>query len=224
MSAALLKDVPGVREIPVFNDTGVYFLLSGDEVVYVGQSVSVHRRVASHVGRFHFDRVVWIPVDGVALDATEAAFIRLFNPEENRGVPTTDDSLDQQILAAHGVCAPDGTELPGKPLPANRRLAPWRREWIKTWRQIGLRAVYDARDGLRNSDLLNMKIDTFLELYRDKDVDRIRHFQESTYSQLNTIGDIVRLDRKNLLKYKNVGAKTVRRWFEVADELGLIGQ
>ncbi|MCE5247911.1 hypothetical protein LLG88_13440 [bacterium] len=79
--AALLNLI----EVPaVYLPPGVYFLCSGQEVVYVGQSVSVVSRVVTHrAGGKRFDRAYFIPIPESELDTVEAFFIKHLNPALN---------------------------------------------------------------------------------------------------------------------------------------------
>jgi hypothetical protein len=81
---------------------GIYFLLSGDEIVYIGQSTRIPQRVATHRYRLKFDRAVWIPVAEEDLDAYEGALIRRLTPPENTGSPSCADR-DQEICDLLGL-------------------------------------------------------------------------------------------------------------------------
>tara|TARA_R110000823_G_scaffold66885_1_gene156227 strand:+ start:455 stop:1153 length:699 start_codon:yes stop_codon:yes gene_type:complete len=63
--------------------TGVYFLVAGDEVVYVGQSVSVGSRIRSHMEAKEFDRWAYIPCDAGILDQLESLYIHTLRPRYN---------------------------------------------------------------------------------------------------------------------------------------------
>lgn len=65
---------------------GVYFLVRGDEVVYVGRSVDVYARIAQHrSSRKLFDSHAIIPIDSRAnRKKAERLFIRDWDPEYNR--------------------------------------------------------------------------------------------------------------------------------------------
>lgn len=65
---------------------GIYFLISGKEVVYVGQSIDCHVRIRTHFQRemIKFERVCVIPTRRQDLDAREKLFIELLNPKMNR--------------------------------------------------------------------------------------------------------------------------------------------
>ena len=70
---------------------GVYFLCQGDEVVYVGQSVSVPDRVMSHIRESRrpagkmFDplRIFYLPVPESELLRVESEFIARLRPRYN---------------------------------------------------------------------------------------------------------------------------------------------
>jgi hypothetical protein len=62
--------------------SGVYFLLYGDEIVYVGQSVNVYSRIAQHARKL-FDRYAVVPCHAGALDKLESLYIHLLRPKLN---------------------------------------------------------------------------------------------------------------------------------------------
>jgi hypothetical protein len=62
--------------------TGVYFLIDGDRVVYVGQSVNVYARIASHHDKV-FERFAFIPCKRDVLDSLESLYIHIFRPPLN---------------------------------------------------------------------------------------------------------------------------------------------
>lgn len=64
--------------------SGIYFLVRGDEVVYVGQSLDMLHRIARHrrEGR-SFDRYACMECEPERLDALEALYIAAFAPREN---------------------------------------------------------------------------------------------------------------------------------------------
>lgn len=70
-----------VVEIPPAHPPGVYFLMQGDEIVYVGQSVSPGARIAQHVKDKNFDRVLLIPT--INLSEVETKYIKLLRPKYN---------------------------------------------------------------------------------------------------------------------------------------------
>jgi hypothetical protein len=69
---------------PYENLSGVYFLVRGGAVVYVGQSVSIHVRIRTHIsdGKI-FDRVAYIKCPPEKLDLLESLYIHHINPEGN---------------------------------------------------------------------------------------------------------------------------------------------
>jgi hypothetical protein len=75
---------------------GVYFLICGDDVVYVGQSLNVAARVSSHISekKKAFDKAVYLPVPQSDLNLVERAFIRALRPlynDTNNGCRVTDE-------------------------------------------------------------------------------------------------------------------------------------
>jgi len=78
-----VKDILASAE-PYENISGVYFLVCGGAVVYVGQSVAIHGRIRTHIsdGKV-FDRVAYIKCDPEKLDLLESLYIHHINPEGN---------------------------------------------------------------------------------------------------------------------------------------------
>lgn len=62
---------------------GVYFLRKGNEIVYIGQSINVYGRVATHRSSKDFDTVEFLPCARDRLDEMEGFFIRLLRPRLN---------------------------------------------------------------------------------------------------------------------------------------------
>lgn len=62
---------------------GVYLLIKNEEIVYVGQSINVDRRVKDHATHKSFDRVALVPCQREKLIPLEADYIRVFNPRLN---------------------------------------------------------------------------------------------------------------------------------------------
>jgi len=62
--------------------TGVYFLIDSGRVVYVGQSVNVYARIASHNDKV-FDSFAFIPCDKNVLDSLESLYIHILRPALN---------------------------------------------------------------------------------------------------------------------------------------------
>lgn len=62
----------------------VYFLLDGDEVVYVGSSRFGLKRIGWHVGRYRFDRIAVLEVQDDERLRTEYGYIAQLRPKHNR--------------------------------------------------------------------------------------------------------------------------------------------
>lgn len=117
MYDSLARD--GFVDLPGISSSGVYVLVWGERIVYVGQSVNVYARICSHRNRLlryrkgkighnrpewdrviHFDRVwvMWAAVD--ELDHLELETIRKYNPEVNKilrryDIPTFEVDLNK---------------------------------------------------------------------------------------------------------------------------------
>jgi predicted GIY-YIG superfamily endonuclease len=62
--------------------TGVYFLISNNKIVYVGQSVNVYARISGHAGKT-FDSFTVIPCPREHLNVLESLYIHMFDPPLN---------------------------------------------------------------------------------------------------------------------------------------------
>lgn len=71
---------------PWKNTAGVYFLVKGDAVVYVGQSVSIFARIGQHKDK-EFDAVAFVPCAPNALDRLESLYIHVLRPPMNYNSP-----------------------------------------------------------------------------------------------------------------------------------------
>lgn len=79
---------------------GVYFLFKGDDVVYVGQSVNVFSRVASHKsGSKDFDGFTYVQCDKRHLDFLESLYIHALRPRLNGSVGGTYKAKDGRKTA-----------------------------------------------------------------------------------------------------------------------------
>ena len=63
------------------NQCGVYFLVRGNRVVYVGQSVQISARLADHSKTKDFDSYAFIRCDKEKLDVLESLYIHALSPE-----------------------------------------------------------------------------------------------------------------------------------------------
>lgn len=62
--------------------TGIYFLLQGGAVIYVGQALNVYRRIAHHDDK-PYDEARFLPCGADQLNDWEGFFIRLLEPALN---------------------------------------------------------------------------------------------------------------------------------------------
>lgn len=62
--------------------SGVYFLILGQRIVYIGQSTNVFSRVKQHKDK-NFDRFTYIPCDPGNLDVMESLYIHYLRPPLN---------------------------------------------------------------------------------------------------------------------------------------------
>lgn len=64
---------------------GVYFLISNNEIVYVGQSMTIARRISEHLHKP--DSVAWMETPRWCREYIEAYYINRILPERNTKIP-----------------------------------------------------------------------------------------------------------------------------------------
>jgi len=64
---------------------GVYFLLDEDEIVYIGQSTNIYRRLSSHLSlkKFKFTKFAYLEFPINLLSNEEVKYIKKFKPKYN---------------------------------------------------------------------------------------------------------------------------------------------
>ena len=70
------------NEIPWNTLVGIYFLIKDKEIVYIGQSTNVYRRLTAHTDK-HFSGYVVIPCETHELDILESLYIHCLQPKYN---------------------------------------------------------------------------------------------------------------------------------------------
>lgn len=81
---ALLPEEEIVKtSLPWEKSSGVYFLVSGNRVVYVGQSVNVYSRIDEHTRVKSFERYAYVPCSIDMLDRLESLYIHCLRPPLN---------------------------------------------------------------------------------------------------------------------------------------------
>lgn len=63
--------------------SGVYFLFKGDDLLYIGQSKNLMRRLGDHASQINFDSYAIFPCPSEDLDHTERSLILKFLPPLN---------------------------------------------------------------------------------------------------------------------------------------------
>ena len=94
--------VPNLNQIPfpiAKYPPAIYFLCSGPEVVYVGQSTVLPARIGQHLQQNTkiFDRIFYIPVPEKRLNDVERMYIETLKPKYNGKNP---DKYDNSVPAA----------------------------------------------------------------------------------------------------------------------------
>lgn len=85
-----MENIKDLKRYEVLSDdSGVYFLYQGDEIVYVGQANHVYSRVGEHkkAGKILFDSFSFISLNGRDADDLESKYILKLQPEHNAVVP-----------------------------------------------------------------------------------------------------------------------------------------
>lgn len=81
------KVLAGSRQMywyePEPRKAGVYFLVRGSSVVYIGQSTDIESRIEAQREAYNFDVAYFIEVPSDRLDDVEGAAIRFYEPEFN---------------------------------------------------------------------------------------------------------------------------------------------
>jgi hypothetical protein len=103
---AAIRDIPNLRQVVEY-PPGVYFLVHGTEVVYVGQSTSPIARVINHRNNKVFERAFMVPVPRELLDEVEGALIRFFKPRMNGADHVGDLAHDRRVLQECGLIPED---------------------------------------------------------------------------------------------------------------------
>jgi excisionase family DNA binding protein len=62
---------------------GIYFLINENDVVYIGQSVNIHSRIAQHKNSKTFDKFSYIECEKSELSHLEVKYIKKFKPKYN---------------------------------------------------------------------------------------------------------------------------------------------
>ena len=62
---------------------GIYFLIQGDEICYVGQSTNIHVRLVTHTKDKQFTAYSYVLCSKEILDKLESIYIHLFRPKYN---------------------------------------------------------------------------------------------------------------------------------------------
>lgn len=96
--ALLRSSEIAAASLPWAKASGVYFLLDGDEVVYVGQAANVYSRIGQHTNK-RFDRYAFVPCSVDALDRLESLYIHCLRPRMN-GIQTNGANCAPLTLTA----------------------------------------------------------------------------------------------------------------------------
>lgn len=75
--------------LPVETRSGVYFLFQGDTLVYIGKTITYHKRLGDHIRNKvgQFDRATFVPVPVSDLAFMEGVYIATYRPPLNISFP-----------------------------------------------------------------------------------------------------------------------------------------
>lgn len=76
---------------------GIYFLFKDNELVYIGQSEDIYKRVPSHLFSKDFNNWNYIEYVNDDLNTLEAEFILKYRPKHNKSIPMNNTWLSQGI-------------------------------------------------------------------------------------------------------------------------------
>jgi hypothetical protein len=95
--------------------SGVYFLLQGNHVVYVGQAKNVKKRLAMHKADPDrvFDSYAFLPCDEKDLDTLEALYIMHLRPKQNKRQPSLYNILQATRKLPKNLKMPDAEAIQG---------------------------------------------------------------------------------------------------------------
>lgn len=77
-----MNDIPKNR-IEIKALVGIYFLFKDEELVYIGQSTNINKRVHDHIIDKKFNTYTYIQFPKFKLDEMEKKFIRIYSPKYN---------------------------------------------------------------------------------------------------------------------------------------------
>ena len=63
---------------------GIYFLTLDEELVYIGQTINVYKRLADHRRDKEFDNAYFLPITKTFLNSIETYFLNKYKPEYNK--------------------------------------------------------------------------------------------------------------------------------------------
>lgn len=96
--------LPASAVPPIFPPPAVYFVVKGGDLTYVGQSIALDTRLASHtLGGKGWDTFWWWPVAAQALDDLERLLIRVLAPPLNLREDPPDMERAEVIAKAAGI-------------------------------------------------------------------------------------------------------------------------
>lgn len=74
------------RAIPIKAVIGIYFLLSGSEVIYIGQSINLIERIGNHLrnSNMSFDSYSFVEANESDLNELELKYIKKYRPRMNQ--------------------------------------------------------------------------------------------------------------------------------------------
>ncbi len=152
MTSPLATLAAHCREIDLSERGGVYILVDGEDIAYVGSAVDVYARIGQHRHRFNFDRAFIFPTPKRGRRAIEGALIRALAPRYTFAAPTADEHRDASILSRLGLTL----NPEAKSAFESQRRGCWSRKSPVTPER---RAVYERARQRRRSRCLFARLD-----------------------------------------------------------------
>ena len=79
-----MKDIHNLKKYKANPIVGIYFLWDSEELVYIGQSTDIHKRISEHLAVKKFTHYSFISCQRSQLNKLEKSYIQTYNPILNK--------------------------------------------------------------------------------------------------------------------------------------------
>lgn len=168
---------------------GIYFLFRRGELVYIGKSNNIHRRIHQHRSRRVFDKALYVPVDDY-MDVMETILIKSFKPKWN--VKDNPDNIPKKTHVNKGIKRTLQVSMGPHPKPTPKY----------KMKDISL-IISKASD-----DIIKRVLSTITEIERKIIIKRYGLFGCEKYT-LQRIGDEYGLSRERIRQIQNKAERKI---------------